>query len=81
MDLSGKYRCEVSTDAPTFYTKYEFGHLQVARKLLDHPFQYTSNETFQSYTKYSEQFKTFRHPRIIYLRKLTPGSDTYYSWI
>ncbi|XP_033214459.1 uncharacterized protein LOC117171339 isoform X2 [Belonocnema kinseyi] len=31
MDLSGKYRCEVSTDAPTFYTKYEFGHLQVAR--------------------------------------------------
>ena len=32
MDLSGKYRCEVSTDAPKFYTKVDSGHLQVARK-------------------------------------------------
>lgn len=31
MDLSGKYRCEVSTDAPKFYTKVESGFLNVAR--------------------------------------------------
>lgn len=32
MDLSGKYRCEVSTDAPKFYTKVESGFLNVARE-------------------------------------------------
>jgi hypothetical protein len=30
MELSGKYRCEVSADAPTFHTEVVTSHLHVA---------------------------------------------------
>ena len=34
MDLTGEYRCEVSTDFPHFYTKVVAGYMHVVSKYL-----------------------------------------------